>query len=249
MIMATNTQRNFLPEFEIGDLVTFNPYGKQCKCRVKSISTHKDGRIFYELRGEAITRTTGLSIEESIHFEDCRLIALPGKIMELAEREGLAEPIEKFNSGHFEDGAKALKRALEYTSPDLRAFVTGAYLQAIHETEEAVKQFNLAAKLGGKLYETSQAGLGQGQVMLAFSDRAGGSNKAVVVAAQDEVEEVLNASKQAKLTLTARFPEVDPNDSPAKINTYLADFFKPKRFIESAQGSYFAPQTNPSLSL
>lgn len=67
------------PEFKIGDAVTFKPYEKECKCRVKAIRHggtgdgmnwgKPDDRIFYVLSGEAISITTGTSIMESSLFE------------------------------------------------------------------------------------------------------------------------------------------------------------------------------------
>lgn len=68
------------PEFQIGQVVTFKPYEKPCKCVVKGIQIgwrgdgrdmqgNEDSRVFYKLAGEAVSLTTGKSIMDSELFE------------------------------------------------------------------------------------------------------------------------------------------------------------------------------------
>ena len=62
-------------EFNVGQEVTFDSYGKPLKATVKSVSRFDlwgddVGRVFYELMGiEIATTTTGGSIEESRYFQ------------------------------------------------------------------------------------------------------------------------------------------------------------------------------------
>ena len=63
-------------EFNVGDIVTFNPYGDAIKAKV--IKVYKPNTIFmhndnflYELRGVSkalISECSGVSIEESMHY-------------------------------------------------------------------------------------------------------------------------------------------------------------------------------------
>jgi len=71
------------PEFKIGETVTFKPYDKPIKARVKAISNGRignglfmdgspDNRVFYELTGidePLFTFTSGLSIVESRFYQ------------------------------------------------------------------------------------------------------------------------------------------------------------------------------------
>ena len=67
-----------MQEFEIGQEVTFNPYGNPIKGIVKevffkNIWGESDGRVYYKLTGSdgpLLTRTSGISIEESRYFEN-----------------------------------------------------------------------------------------------------------------------------------------------------------------------------------
>ena len=66
-----------VPEFKVGDLVTYKPYEQELPARVKGINTvprfENDNRVFYELTGAGrrpvVTNTTGLSIMESTLFK------------------------------------------------------------------------------------------------------------------------------------------------------------------------------------
>lgn len=238
-----------IPEFEIGDQVTFNPYGKRLSCTVKAIAPHRDGRIFYELRGEAITRSTGISIEESIHFEDHRLIALSESGTALAEREGILESIDKFNSGLFEQGARELAKALEYVSPELKAQVKAAYLNAIGQSEENNDLHKSSERAEFKTGSAVDSSCPERRVMLAFSHLGEKTNRAVVIALPTEINEVLASANRAGLVLTGRFPEGEPEKSPALIRTFSADFFRAQRFCVSVATGDFTPKRNTAFNL
>jgi hypothetical protein len=63
-------------EFSVNQEVTYRPYGKDVAAIVKevdingSISCENDTRVFYRLSGNANAVTSGLSIKESIYFEE-----------------------------------------------------------------------------------------------------------------------------------------------------------------------------------
>lgn len=238
-----------IPEFEIGEQVTFNPYGRRLSCTVMEVVAHSDGRIFYGLRGQAITRSTGLSIEESIHYEDHRLIALSNSITELAEREGFLESIDKFNRGLFEQGAKELAKALESVSPELKVQVKAAYLQAIGQPQENNDLHRISEKAEDKPGVAVDSTYADRRIMLAFSRLGEQTNRAIVIASQHEVSEVLESANRAGLVLTGRFPEDEPEKSPACIRTFSADFFRAQRFKETVNRGDFTPKKNTSFSL
>ncbi len=63
-------------EFKVDQKVTYRPYGKDIAAIVKevdvvgSVSDANDERVFYRLGGNANAVTSGLSIKESVYFEE-----------------------------------------------------------------------------------------------------------------------------------------------------------------------------------
>jgi hypothetical protein len=67
-----------IPEFKIGDTVTFKPYEKAIQARIVDVDiyngmniwqTEQDNRVFYRLGGETNSVCTGICIVESKLFE------------------------------------------------------------------------------------------------------------------------------------------------------------------------------------
>lgn len=60
---------NYEPEFKEGDKVTFRPYEKSYKCQVVKVTRTEKDKVYYSLRGEAVSQTTGACILESKLYE------------------------------------------------------------------------------------------------------------------------------------------------------------------------------------
>lgn len=242
-------------EFQVGEQVTFNPYGKPWQCTVTGIETHpRTGRVMYALKGEAITQTSGLSIEQSAWFEEYPvLLKVSGREAELLQREGLDIPIAEFNDGRFNEPEARIRKIANSIDAPLKDYVLGALEEAKGNLRDAKTLFEKAGKMGLS-GATERAGKLQSNVLLAFGASKGAINTMLVCPAKDVATAVEHA-KKANLSLVGGYPNIDgePDFESNNIYSPLADRYGLARFITDIdEGVLFyepSPKRTASLSI
>jgi len=242
-------------EFQVGDKVTFNPYGKAWECEVTDIETHpRTGRTMYSLRGEAITQTSGLSIEQSTWFEEYpALFRISGQEAILLEREGLDIPIASYNDGKFEEAEVQIRKIAQVIDKPLQSFVLGALEEAKGNSKQAKEHFGESLAMGCGAAKDRMDNV-QCNVLLAFGTSPGVINT-LLICDKDQVRDAVQHANKANLTLVGGFPSSYPgvhfdNES---IYSPLSDRYRFGRFVTDInEGVLFydlEPKRSASVSL
>lgn len=237
-------------EFQIGDEVTFNPYGKPWLCTVTDIETHpRTGRTMYSLKGQAITQTSGLSIEQSAWFEEYpALLRISGREASLLEREGLDITIATYNDGKFEEAEAQIRKIAQTIDKPLQAFVLGALEEAKGNKEQAKAHFSESLSLGFECARERMENI-QSNVLLAFGTSPRVINT-LLICDKEQVEAAVQHAQKANLSLVGGFPNAYSGVHFDNENIYspLADRYRFGRFVTDINEGVLFYEPEPKRS-
>ncbi len=217
--------KDHFPEFKPGDAVTFNPYGRPNSCVVTDVfNDPRSGELMYGLRGAAVTRTSGRSIQESKDFRPYpALLSIPHEILLRCREPSLEMAVERFNDGQFKVASSAIERLASSFDPGLRSYVLGALCLATGRPFDASAYFKTSFE-SGVLGAKDRLDSDFQPLLLVFASESG-SPFCAVLCDRSQKNEVLKIAESNLLRSVSEYPQlgVRPEDQVPSLRIAMVD--------------------------